>query len=157
MSTEENKAAERRFYEEVWNKHNPDTVDELVAPDLVEHNPVLPGQGPGREGFKQSVETTLATFPDAQITIQELIAEGDKVALRWTAHGMQPGRVHGETPHQQAGHRRGDRHLPLRGWQASGDLASLGHPGPHAAAWRHPHTDPARGAWALERVSLAPA
>jgi hypothetical protein len=44
MSTEENKAAEHRMTEEVWNQRNFDTVDELVAPDVVEHNPVLPGQ-----------------------------------------------------------------------------------------------------------------
>ena len=47
MSIEENMAAERRFYEEVWNKHNLGTVDELVALDVVEHNPLLPTGGPG--------------------------------------------------------------------------------------------------------------
>lgn len=91
MSTEENKASERRFHEEVWNKHNLGTVDELVAPDVVEHNPLLPGQGPIREGFKQSVETALSAFPDAQVTLDDLIAEGDKVVARWTAHGTHRG------------------------------------------------------------------
>ena len=48
MSTEENKAAERRFYEKVWNKRNLGTVDELVAPNVVEHNPAVPERGPDR-------------------------------------------------------------------------------------------------------------
>ena len=43
MSTEENKAAERRCYEGVWHKHNLKVVDEFVAPDVVEHNPLFPG------------------------------------------------------------------------------------------------------------------
>ncbi len=88
MSTEENKAAERRFYEEVWNKHNLGTVDELVAPDVVEHNPVVPGQAPGLEGFRQMVKMSLSAFPDGQITIEDLIAEGDEVVVRWTAYNM---------------------------------------------------------------------
>ncbi|HEV8194651.1 MAG TPA: nuclear transport factor 2 family protein, partial [Ktedonobacterales bacterium] len=62
MSTEENKAAERRWYEEVWGKHNLDVVDELVAPDVVEHNPLFPGQGEGREGYKQILQTAFAAF-----------------------------------------------------------------------------------------------
>ncbi len=86
MSTEENKAAERRFYEEVWNKHNLGTVDELVARDVVEHNPVVPGQAPGLEGFRQMVKMSLSAFPDGQITIEDQIAEGDKVVVRWTAY-----------------------------------------------------------------------
>ncbi len=94
MSTEENKAAERRFYEEVWNKHHPATVDELVAPDVDEHNP-LPGQGPGLEGFKQTVEMALSAFPDVQITLEDLIAEGDKVVARWTGRGTHRGEFMG--------------------------------------------------------------
>jgi len=82
MSTEENKAAERRFYEEVWNKHNLGTVDELVAPDVVEHNPLVPGQAPRLEGFRQMVKMSLSAFPDGQITIEDLIAEGDEVVVR---------------------------------------------------------------------------
>ncbi len=88
MSTEENKAAERRFYEEVWNKHNLGTVDELVAPDVVEHNPAVPGQAPGLEGFRQMVKMSLSAFPEGQITIEDLIAEGDEVVVRWTAYNM---------------------------------------------------------------------
>ncbi len=98
MSTEENKAAERRFYDEVWNQHNLGTVDELVARDVVEHNLVVPGQGPGLDGFRQAVAMALAAFPDVQITLDDCIAEGDRVVARWTARGTQRGEFAGIPP-----------------------------------------------------------
>lgn len=98
MSTEDNKAAERRFYEELWNQHDLGAVDEHVAPDVVEHNPVFPGQGPGREGFRQSVAMPLSAFPDLQITIEEMVAEGDKIVVRWVARGTHRGEFMGIPP-----------------------------------------------------------
>ncbi len=98
MSTEENKAAERRFYEEVWNKHHLGAVDELVAPNVVEHNPVDPGQGPGREGFRKTVAMALSAFPDVQATIEDMVAEGDKVVVRWTGKGTHRGEFMGIPP-----------------------------------------------------------
>jgi steroid delta-isomerase-like uncharacterized protein len=98
VSTEENKAAERRFYAEVWVKHNLDVLDELVAPDVVEHNPLFPGQAPGREGFRQTIETAFSAFPDAQSTIEDLIAEGDTVVVRWTGSGTHRGEFMGISP-----------------------------------------------------------
>jgi steroid delta-isomerase-like uncharacterized protein len=98
VSTEENKAAERRFYAEVWVKHNLDVLDELVAPDVVEHNPLFPGQAPGREGFRQTIETVFSAFPDAQSTIEDLIAEGDTVVVRWTGSGTHRGEFMGIFP-----------------------------------------------------------
>src|SRR5512142_848422 len=91
MSTEDNKTAERRLYEEVWARHNLDIVDELVAPDIVEHNSLLPGQGPGREGYRQTLERIFSAFPDAQSTIEDLLAEGDKVTVRWSGRGTHRG------------------------------------------------------------------
>jgi steroid delta-isomerase-like uncharacterized protein len=98
MSIEENKAAERRFYEEVWGKHNLDVVDELVVPEVVEHNPAVPGQGRGREGFRQTVAMALSAFPDMQITIEDLVAEGDKVVVRWMGRGTHRGEFIGILP-----------------------------------------------------------
>jgi len=83
MSTEVNKAAERRLIEEMWNKHNPGAVDEFIAPDLIEHNPIL-GIGPGRDGFRKALELIFATFPDLHIILEDVIGEGDKVITRWT-------------------------------------------------------------------------
>jgi predicted ester cyclase len=66
---------------EVWNKHNSGAVDEFVAPDVVMNNAVL-ALGSGREGYKRALETVFAAFPDVQLTIDDLIAEGDLVAER---------------------------------------------------------------------------
>src|SRR5260221_2779978 len=98
MSIEENKAAERRFYEEVWHKHHLGYVDELVAPEVVEHNPAVPGQGPGLEGFRQMIAMALSAFPDVQITIEDLVAEGDKVVVRWMGRGTHRGEFMGIPP-----------------------------------------------------------
>lgn len=90
MSSEENKALERRLVEEVWNKHNPDAADEFVAPDVLENNP-LPGLRHGRDGYKQALGMAFAAFPDVVLTIEDLIAEGDKVVERWTIRGTHRG------------------------------------------------------------------
>ena len=94
MSSEENKAAEERLVAEVWNRHNPQAVDEFVAQDVVMNNSVL-ALGKGREGYKRALEMVFAAFPDVQLTIEDLIAEGDLVAERWTMRGTQQGEFMG--------------------------------------------------------------
>jgi len=86
MSSDENKVLERRLVEEVWNKHNPGAADEFVAPDVIQNNS-LPGLKPGRDGYKQTLEMVFSAFPDVRLTIEDLIAEGDEVAERWTIRG----------------------------------------------------------------------
>ena len=88
MSTEENKALVRRFAQ-VWNAGNLSIVDELAAPDLTVSYPLLPEVLHGPEAFKQALRQVYAAFPDLQATVEELIAEGDKVAARWTVRGTQ--------------------------------------------------------------------
>lgn len=78
---EANKAILHRAVEEIWNRNNLNAADELVAENFVDHTP-LPGQLPGRDGFKQVVRTIHGAFPDIQETIEDLVAEGDKVVLR---------------------------------------------------------------------------
>jgi ketosteroid isomerase-like protein len=86
MSAQENKELTRRWFEEVWNKGNMDFVDEVVASNLVVHDPSTPeGMGSGVESAKQFVEVYRNAFPDIQLTVEDLIAEGDKVVTRWTA------------------------------------------------------------------------
>jgi predicted ester cyclase len=90
MSTEENKAIDRRIVEEVWNKKNLALVDELVDAKLVLHAVGGPDlKGP--EGFKQFVNMQATAFPDFHITIEDMIAEGDKVVSRVTARGTNTG------------------------------------------------------------------
>ena len=88
--SEENKALIRRFYEEVWNDKNLEAIDELVATDSVDHD--LP---PGREGAKAFISMYLSAFPDTKMTIEDLLAEGDKVVTRWSATGTHTGELMG--------------------------------------------------------------
>src|SRR5438876_12417081 len=94
MSTEENKALVRRFIEEVHNKGNVDAIDEIYAPDYVNHNPVPP-YTPDREGYKRFIAETRAAFPDYRFSIDDLIAEGDKVVNRWTSRSTHRGEFMG--------------------------------------------------------------
>ena len=78
---ENNKALVRRFVEEVFNGGNLDAVDELLAPDYVDHT-VPSGKYAGREGLKRSLAKQLASSSDLRFHIEEQIAEGDKV-ITW--------------------------------------------------------------------------
>ena len=92
MSTEQNKAITRRFFE-VFNLT---VVDELFTPDYVHHNPSLtPELQRGREAYKQIVNQFITAFPDLHTTVDDAIAEGDKVATRWTWRGTHKGEVMG--------------------------------------------------------------
>ena len=96
MSSETNKTVSRRFYEEVWNKGNLAVLNEIVANDHVNSGPgTLPGLPTGPEGAKQFVMIYRNAFPDTHFTIDEQIAEGDKVVTRWTAHGTHQGELLG--------------------------------------------------------------
>jgi predicted ester cyclase len=82
MSLEKNKAIARRYQEEVWGKGNLALIDELLAPDYVDHS--LPAtMDPGFAGAKRAVQGALDAFPDGQWTVEDLIVEGEKVAIRW--------------------------------------------------------------------------
>lgn len=94
MSLEENKAVERRFKEAVWDRHDPEAADKFVDPDVEEHNSLL-GPGRGLEGYKQAMRMAFSAFPDARLTHEDLIAEGDKVVERWTMRGTHAGEFMG--------------------------------------------------------------
>ena len=85
MSIEENKTIVRR-YQKAYNTNNLDDLDELVADDLITHA-LMPGMPPGLEGGKQIHRMTIAAIPDLDTAIEDLIAEGDKVVMRFTATG----------------------------------------------------------------------
>lgn len=92
--SEENKALVRRVYEQVWNNKNLDALDELNAPDVINHG-APPGLPPGVEGSKAYLGMFISAFPDTQMTIEDQIAEGDKVLTRWTARGTHTGELMG--------------------------------------------------------------
>ncbi len=98
MSTEDNKELVRQFFEEVFNERRLDRADEFVAPDYLDHAAV-PGQGPGLEGAKQQRWARyFAAIPDLHATIDDMVAEGDKVAVRFTVEGTQQGELPGVPP-----------------------------------------------------------
>src|SRR5947199_10344930 len=92
MSTEENKAKVRRIIEEVWNGGNLAVLDELVAANCVFHDPSTTLSGP--EGIKRYVMYRMA-FPDVHFTIDDLIAEGERVVIRWAVIGNHKGKHQG--------------------------------------------------------------
>lgn len=92
MSIEANKALVQRYVEEPWNKGNVDVLDEMCAPNF--H---LEGLG-GVEAFKKVISDFRTSFPDLHFTVEEIIAEGDKVAYRWTARGTHQGEYEGIAP-----------------------------------------------------------
>ena len=92
MSIEANKAVVRRMVEEAWNKGDLAALDEICAPDYV-----LEGQQ-GVADLQAGIAATRAGFPDWQTTIDDMLAEGDKVAFRWTMRGTHQGEFGGIAP-----------------------------------------------------------
>ena len=83
---ERNKALARRFFEECVNRRNVALMDELVSPRFVNRS-ALPGVPADRDGYKRQVATFVTEFPDIHLTIEDMIVDGDKVAVRLTASG----------------------------------------------------------------------
>jgi len=94
MSTEENKAIVRRIFEEIWNQGNLDVVDEILEPNYVSQG-LADGLPPGIEGFKQWFSILSSASPDIHFTIEDQIAEGDKVVTRYTIRGTHKGELMG--------------------------------------------------------------
>jgi steroid delta-isomerase-like uncharacterized protein len=82
---------------DVISRGDADGLDELVAPDIVDHNPI-PNQAPGRDGFKQWMAAARTAFPDMRGTVEDVVAEADRVAARMTWHGTHLGEFVGVGP-----------------------------------------------------------
>ena len=97
--SEQNKALSKRFTEEVFNQGKLQLADELVASNATFYDAGVPGgKFTGPEGMKQFVQIYRGAFPDVRITINDQIAEGDKVVTRWTATGTHKGQLMGIAP-----------------------------------------------------------
>jgi predicted ester cyclase len=90
MSTQENKAMASRFLDEVINRGNVSVIDELSGANFVDHQ-APPGVPPTPEGIKAYITMFRAAFPDLHYTLEDSIAEGDRVVQRTTAHGTMKG------------------------------------------------------------------
>jgi steroid delta-isomerase-like uncharacterized protein len=99
MSVDENKTIVRRFLEEAWNNQDLAVMDELLADDYVGHDPSIPGGDiRGRESLKAVLQVARAGMPDARITIEDVLGEGDKTVVRFTVHGTHRGDFLGIPP-----------------------------------------------------------
>ena len=97
MSTEQLKSAAKQFIEQGFNQKNLSAVEEYFSADLVDH--ALPPSLPtGREGRKMFYGAFLSAFPDMHVHIDDLLAEGDKIVARWSAHGTHKGELMGIPP-----------------------------------------------------------
>jgi len=83
VSSDDNKAIIRRLYDELFRAWNLSLIDELVAPEFVGHE-MPAGTLPGPEGFRQLYARLRSAFPDLRYSVDDLIAEDDKVVVRWT-------------------------------------------------------------------------
>jgi steroid delta-isomerase-like uncharacterized protein len=97
MSAEENREIVRRFWG-VWEEGNLGLVDELVALDYVNHGPGMPNQPEGPEGVKAVVSMFRAGMPNLRVVIEDMIAEGDKVMMRYKIEGTHEGELFGVPP-----------------------------------------------------------
>ena len=95
MSVEQNKALTVRFVEELFNRGNMGIVGEIFAPDFIEREQLPPGIPDGREGVKVLTTMLRSAFPDFKATIDDILAEGDKVVIRMTWSGTQKGEFMG--------------------------------------------------------------
>ena len=100
MTLEQNKAIAQRFVQEVFVEADERAADELTAPNFVPHS--WPGVEPGVEGLKQAQRRVSAGLEDARMTIEDVIAEGDKVVVRLTSHGRHAGEFMGMPPSGKA-------------------------------------------------------
>jgi len=89
--SEQNKAAMRRMYEEVWNQGNFETFEELISPDYKGHIPTPPDAPSGREGLRWLIQAYRAGFPDIHVDVDDQMAEGNKVLTRISIQGTHKG------------------------------------------------------------------
>ena len=92
--SEESKAVTRRLIEELFNTGNQEIADEVLAADYVDHSPSHPDL-PGPENLKRAVGEWRVAFPDTHNVIEDIVAEGDRVAVRWTTHATHRGEFMG--------------------------------------------------------------
>ena len=99
VSTEENKAIVHRAYIEGMNTRDMGIIEEVFSPEYISH---FPGQPPtqGIEPIKDVLQSFFDAFPDIVFKIEDQLAEGDRVATRWSAQGTHQGEWRGFPPRE---------------------------------------------------------
>ncbi len=100
MTIDANKALVRRLFEEVFPAGDPAAVRDLVAEQILDHDPI-PGQPAGVDGIGYVVSTLHTAHPDLRFTVDDLVAEADRVTIRWTLRGTNTGPMLGRPPSGQ--------------------------------------------------------
>ncbi len=96
--SDQNKAIVRRLFEELWNKGNLSVADQLFSPNYAHHDPSTPDFGRGPESERKRATLYRTAFPDLQLTIEDIIAEGETVMARWSCRGTHKGDLSGIAP-----------------------------------------------------------
>src|SRR5690349_19815243 len=92
----DNKAVVRQYIERVWNQQDYTAIDENIREDYIQHSRVV-GQ-PGREPVRAFFNMVHSGFSEINYTLEDMLAEGDKVAFRWTLRGRHTGTFQGIPP-----------------------------------------------------------
>jgi steroid delta-isomerase-like uncharacterized protein len=95
--TENNKAAARAVFE-IWSTGEVDRLDALVSTDVIHHDPYDPNAAEGLAGMKRTIEQNRQAFPDIHLTVEDQVAEADKVVTRWRAEMTHAGGRAGVAP-----------------------------------------------------------
>jgi predicted ester cyclase len=98
MSVDRNKELARRVFDEIWSEGKLELADKILAPDFVGRPGGLGHPFRGPEGAKQFIGRLREGFPDITFTVEDMIAEGDLVATRWTGRGSHDGEFMGLEP-----------------------------------------------------------
>ena len=128
MSTELNKKIARQLVEEILSQGNMSLVDDLLAPDFIQHEELPPGIPHRSEGFALMLTMMRSASPDFNAKVDDIIAEAEKVVVRMTWTGTQQGEFMGIPPGGKSFSIGVDRHLP-HGWRQ--DCRTLGSDGQH--------------------------
>jgi predicted ester cyclase len=98
MSVAENKATIRRLIDEVWNQRAFEVLDQLIAADAVISESGIPYPTRGPACLKEGIGAICAGFPDIRISADDIVAEGDRVVVRWSSCGTHQGEYFGIAP-----------------------------------------------------------
>jgi steroid delta-isomerase-like uncharacterized protein len=91
MTATGNRALVHRYYEDLWNTGNLAAADEILSSTFTFYPPDAPEGLRGRATYKAYVQLHRGTLPDLRITVTDVLAEGDRVAVQWTAQGTHHG------------------------------------------------------------------
>jgi steroid delta-isomerase-like uncharacterized protein len=94
----DNKSIVRRLYEEVWNQRHLEVAGEIISPSHAIHDNHLPDAGIGPEAYQRNVVRFVAAFPDLRFTVEDMVAENDKVVAFWVITGTHRGEFRGIAP-----------------------------------------------------------